>query len=360
MKSREAGPWAVATFTAAALVLGGCSSGGEDRSSGTTTSQPAGIVPCPTDEQFNPALPAGAVTFEGYQNDPYYKGLQSMLDSPKYAELSCQLERLDQVPVGDWVGDWTDNEPGGVASYVGRRVEQAQADGKMPILVGYNIPSRDIGQYSEGGAPGTEAYMNWVREYSAGLGDKPAVLVWEPDALAQSLDLAEAERQGRYDALHQAIQLLHDNNPQVSVYLDAGNSGWRTPEQMAGILRQVDAGTGIVKGISLNVSNFGKTDAEIAYGQAIQAAYGQELKFLVDTSRNGGDVTDRSNFCNNPDARVGKIVMSYFDPTAEVTEVWVKQPGRSDGNCQPGQAPAGEFRAEQLLTQLGKPTKPYA
>ena len=55
------------------------------------------------------------------------------------------------------------------------------------MLVAYNVPGRDCGSYSAGGAAGVDAYLSWVGSFAAALGDRPAVVVLEPDAVPQAL-----------------------------------------------------------------------------------------------------------------------------------------------------------------------------
>ena len=79
-----------------------------------------------------------------------------------------------------WLGDWT----GDVREAAAARVEAARADGSMPVLVAYNIPDRDCGQHSTGGAGGRPGTARWIDDLAAGLGAGPAAVVLEPDALA--------------------------------------------------------------------------------------------------------------------------------------------------------------------------------
>ena len=60
----------------------------------------------------------------------------------------------------------------------------AAADvGAMPVLVAYNLPFRDCAQYSAGGALDTAEYEAWIDGFAAGIGDRPATVILEPDGL---------------------------------------------------------------------------------------------------------------------------------------------------------------------------------
>ena len=53
----------------------------------------------------------------------------------------------------------------------------------MPVLVAYNLPFRDCAQYSAGGAADTAAYKAWIDGFAAGIGDRAATVILEPDGL---------------------------------------------------------------------------------------------------------------------------------------------------------------------------------
>src|SRR5436309_3408478 len=76
---------------------------------------------------------------------------------------------------------------GGTSESVERDVQStvmsAQASGSIAVLVAYNVPFRDCGEYSSGGAATLAEYEDWIDGFSAGIGDHPAIVILEPDAL---------------------------------------------------------------------------------------------------------------------------------------------------------------------------------
>jgi cellulase/cellobiase CelA1 len=129
-----------------------------------------------------------------------------------------------------------------------------------------------------------QAYENWVNGFAAGLGDRPAVVIVEPDALAQLTScLDNAQQQARLQMLSYAVKTLQTKNDQV--YLDAGHSNWVPAGQMAGRLRAADVAQ--ASGFSLNVSNYDPTDQEIGYAHELDGDLGMAKRFVIDTSRNG-------------------------------------------------------------------------
>jgi hypothetical protein len=171
----------------------------------------------------------------------------------------------------------------GWSSGISRKVVAIIAAGGLLVLValGYlllraqhdHAPNRD-----------EQAYEKWVDGFAAGLGDRPAVVILEPDALAQ-LDscLDDAQQQARLRMLAYAVKTLQAKSDQV--YLDAGHSGWVPPDQMAARLRA--AGVAQASGFALNVANSNPTDQEIGYATEVNRALGMAKRFVVDTSRNG-------------------------------------------------------------------------
>ena len=128
------------------------------------------------------------------------------------------------------------------------------------------------------------AYEKWVTGFATGLGDRPAVVILEPDALAQLSNCPDkAQRQARLQMLSYAVKTLQTKSDHV--YLDAGHSNWVPAGQMADRLRA--AGVARAYGFALNVSNFDTTDSEIGYATALNRDLGMAKRFVIDTSRNG-------------------------------------------------------------------------
>lgn len=64
----------------------------------------------------------------------------------------------------------------------------AEAAGETPVVVLYNIPSRDCeADFSGGGLADADAYKAWVGQVAEGLEDRPALAILEPDAVPQAI-----------------------------------------------------------------------------------------------------------------------------------------------------------------------------
>jgi endoglucanase len=140
--------------------------------------------------------------------------------------------------------------------------------------VAYNVPGRDCGYYSGGGAANATAYKNWIDAIVDALGQTKAVVIIEPDGLALlPSDCGQPDTHNRIALLSYAAHaFLADAN--ALVYMDAGNSNWNTVGVMAE--RLVAVGVEDLAGFALNVSNFQFTDNSTQYGTWVSKciAYG--------------------------------------------------------------------------------------
>jgi endoglucanase len=266
---------------------------------------------------------------------------QSEKQNPAEAAL---IAKIASHPQASWYGSWSAD----ITTVVQNYVNASERAGELPLLVAYNVPNRDCGQYSKGGASDAKGYLEWITAFAAGIGERRAVVVLEPDALPLLKQcLSEADQVKRLELIHSAVDVL-EARPGVSVYIDAGHSNWVPAQEMAQRLKL--AGIDKARGFALNVSNF-QPDAElIAYGNAVVAALGAPSHFIIDSSRNGNGPapTDAESWCNPEGRAIGRA------PTAETGEPlldafqWIKRPGESDGECKGGPAAGQWFQARAV------------
>jgi endoglucanase len=264
---------------------------------------------------------------------PHSAAAAAATSDPSHATL---YNKIAKTPRGVW---FTGGTPAQVRQAVASDLAQAASVGQVPVLVAYDIPRRDCGGYSSGGATSATAYREWIAAFAAGLGTRHAVVIVEPDALAGMSCLSAAEQSTRLSLLRNAAGLLHEH-PEAVAYLDAGHSGWVAPSVIAGRLRA--AGVGSVRGFSLNVSNFDWTLSERSYGDTVSAATGGS-HFVIDTSRNGRGPTSDGQWCNPPGRGLGLRPTTTTGDVRADALIWVKVPGESDGVCGSGQPPAGAW-----------------
>ena len=249
------------------------------------------------------------------------------------------FDRIAAQPQGEWLGDWLPAAE--LAGHVDARLDAAGAAQSVPVLVVYAIPLRDCGGYSAGAPTSAEAYRSWVSELARGLDGRRALVVLEPDALSLSGCLSPEQLDTRLALLSDAAHTLGAAG--ATVYLDAGHSAWHPPETMARLLRA--AGVAHARGFALNVSNFQRTEDEVAYGGAVSRLLGGAT-FVVDTSRNGaGPASGPEAWCNPPDRALGRPPTGHTALPGVDALLWVKRPGESDGACAGGPS-AGEWWAD--------------
>ncbi|MFF9200798.1 glycoside hydrolase family 6 protein [Streptomyces sp. NPDC014986] len=316
-----AGGRASAAVLGAALLITGCSSAGDGK--GEDRGDTAGA----------------AITQQPKETDPFWVNPDGIA-ARKAAELqedgkrteARQIRRIAEQPVGEWI---TPENPEEQAR--GFTEAAGKAD-RTALLVLYNIPHRDCGQYSQGGAADGNTYRAFVDGVAKGIGDRPATVILEPDAVLHLVDGCTPEQfhEERYDLLKGAVtQLKALKN--TKVYLDAGNVGWGNPDQIFDPLER--AGIDRADGFSVNVSNFYSTEDSIAYGRQLSAKVGGK-PFVIDTSRNGnGPYTEGAadeRWCNPPGRALGETpTVKTADPLVDAY-LWVKRPGESDGECKGG------------------------
>jgi endoglucanase len=261
---------------------------------------------------------------------------------------SPELTRLAAIPQGIWL---TGGPPGTVARQVRQVAGAAQRTHSVPVFVVYDIPRRDCGSgQSGGGAPNARAYRDYVSAIAFADRGRPAIVVLEPDALAQIDCVPPRYRQGRYQLVKWAVGALQTRR--VMVYLDAGNQGWHPPSVMAKRLSR--AGILHARGFAVNVSNFDPTSSEIAYGRAVSGLVGWK-RFVIDTSRNGATPRPRG-WCNPPSRAVGPLPGTNPHNRDVDALLWIKAPGESDGVCGTSRMPAGRFdrhAATRLMRDAG-------
>ena len=252
-----------------------------------------------------------------------------------YRERYPLAPTIFEHPQSFWYGDVGDELEGSVRRLLKR------AEPQLPILVTYNIPNRDIGQWSKGGAGNGDRYLEYIETFAKGVGDKSPIIIYEPDALPQSTLLESEEQDFRLDLMKQGLEIL-TNNCNGIVYVDVGHSAWLDPKVVVELLNRVSNDK--VKGFSINVCNYRTTEECIRWGRKIRK-YRTQDTFVIDTSRNGNGPLD-TEWCNPPNRACGHPPTTNTSYKYCDAYLWIKIPGESDGKCNGGPK-AGRFWGEQ-------------
>lgn len=235
---------------------------------------------------------------------------------PSYPEIIGQ-------PVAIWLTGYA-----GESTVLQSTLKESKTQAHLPVFVLYNIPGRDCGLYSAGGASSASAYKKWIDEKAALFTGFDAWVVLEPDALAGYDCLSNSKQAERIELLTYAAKKLEQIG--VKVFVDAGHAKWQLIDTMANRLKSV----GLVNftGFALNVSNFITTSESTTYGTALSQKTGAK-QFIIDTSRNGKGPASNFAWCNPEGRALGVSPTIATGNTLIAGLLWIKIPGESDGNC---------------------------
>lgn len=221
-----------------------------------------------------------------------------------------------------------------VTAFVRSIVQAAGSAGTVPVFVVYGIPNRDCVPSSEtatagqsGGGLSDADYPRWVSAIAHGLGSARSVVLIEPDSLALSVGCGNSDE--RVVQISAASTTLSSSG--AVLYLDGGHCRWLAPRTMAALLNR--AGVSKVRGFASNVSHFNTTAEEISYDNRISARLGG-AHYVIDTSRNGNG--SNGDWCNPTGRTLGSNPTAYSDGRPHDANLWVKNPGESDGLCNGG------------------------
>ncbi|MEV8376630.1 glycoside hydrolase family 6 protein [Kribbella sp. NPDC056861] len=285
------------------------------------------------------AVPAGdpVSMTTGFYVDPNSNPAVWVRNNPSSPDAATIRTNIAEKAGGRWFGNWSGDIKQAVTAYT----TAADTADKLPILVAYNIPGRDCGSHSGGGAGTPAAYRAWISQFADGIGNRPAVVVIEPDALAQLDCVPAAEKQTRLDLLKYAVNQFAAKNPNTWAYMDGGNATWIAADEIARRLKLVEVGK--IRGFALNTSNYYRTAESATKGNAIRAALNSPAQFVIDTSRNGNG--SNGEWCNPAGRKLGDTSRDGRHISGTVDSLlWLKVPGDSDGDCGVGTGvPAGTF-----------------
>ena len=255
-----------------------------------------------------PSLPLSAAPPVEAANKP---NASKSTQAPARLGDAALLAKIRAVPQGVWVVDGSPDDAASQARSVGA--------GTLETLILYNIPQRDCGSYSAGGAPEAASYRAFVDGVARGIGGRGVRVVVEPDALGQC---TAPERTAMVAYAASTLQ-----SAGARVYIDA--SQWVEAGDMASRLKA--AGIAGVTGFSINVSGFQTTASTMAYGRRLSALTGGK-HFIIDTSRNGNG-SKGNEWCNPSGRALGQLPTLQTGTALLDGLLWLKNPGESDGTC---------------------------
>lgn len=300
-----------------------------------------GVAPTPPQTESSPqqAMPAPVAPVVTPMTKEASTGLYTDSEATPAIQLRSNptnpaLQYIAKQPTAQWYGDWNANVAADINAYVSR----ATAASQTPVVVLYNIPQRDCGSHSAGGAADYATYLDWVQQAANGINGRKVTVIVEPDALAAMDCLTSTDRRQRTATLSRAIDII--KTAQARVYIDAGHSAWHSATTIADRLKS--AGIAKADGFSLNIANFRTTAESTSYGTAVSAKVGDK-HFVIDTSRNGKGPANNGEWCNPAGRGLGDAPTTATGKSLVDAYLWIKIPGDSDGACGNGAPAAGQW-----------------
>ena len=91
-----------------------------------------------------------------------------------YQEKYPLALEIFEHPQAFWYGDNPKKPKKHMEKSIRRLLNRAKP--KLPVLVTYNIPNRDVGQYSKGGAKTRDGYLDYIQRFARGVGEDSPLL----------------------------------------------------------------------------------------------------------------------------------------------------------------------------------------
>src|SRR3954452_16441519 len=148
--------------------------------------------------------------------DPSSQVVRWVQANPNDTRTPVIRDKIASQPQARWMAAFN---PSTVTSEVSGVVNAASSANQIPLLSVYEIPNRDCGGASAGGAPDLGSYQTWVSNFSRGLGNQTVIIILETDSLALQTCLSASDVTARDNALSQAVRTIKSANGNAKVYL---------------------------------------------------------------------------------------------------------------------------------------------
>jgi endoglucanase len=191
------------------------------------------------------------------------------------------------------------------------------------------------------------AFQRRVDELASATGRHPAMFLAELDAIGSSGCMNSGQLAAWEDDLRYEITAL-SRLPHTVVYVEGGYSDAASASYTARVLNAI--GVSKIRGFFTNDTHFNWTSAEIGWANRVsRMAHGAH--FVVNTADNGQgpklnpDPVRQgiADLCNPPGRGLGPRPTTNTGHRLADAFLWTGTPGRSAGQCHPGDAPPGAF-----------------
>lgn len=178
---------------------------------------------------------------------------------------------LASVPAPLWIAEDYGNAHS--ASGINTVLTACAGNGTTPQFTLYSIPGRDGDSFSAGGSVSSTAYRAYIDAIATAIAGRTCIWVIEPDAIpkmyAMTGGTGGAAAILRKADIAYAVNKLRLQGAGVKIYLNVGNSNFRSATEIAGLV--ADCGITQCNGISLNVAQTELLENEYAYFLAVKA-----------------------------------------------------------------------------------------
>ncbi len=248
----------------------------------------------------------------------------------QFPDHKTKFEVLSNIPLPIWI---TDRD-----QYAFQNAQNAIDNCKdlTNIFILYALPNKDCkaGFSSSGSNKNNQDYINYVTKLKNIVGNNEIIYILEPDAIALSIDNECGIQNNYINNLKEAILILSENI-NSKLYIDIGYwtviYGEEQIKKIINIINQIDSNN-IIKGISLNLSNYRKNEEMITACSKFKEISNKNYNCIIDTSRNWNGPSLDNQWCNLNSAGIGELPLQ--NPISNIDYyLWLKPQSQLDGPC---------------------------
>ncbi len=321
------------------------------RTAATAPTQPA------DPNGVNPASP-NPLTGASFFVDPTERSYKDMMiyKSRGQADKANAMANLAMQPKARWMGRFTrPRMQRKVRNYL--NCVQVFQPGATPLIVVMRHQGIACNnKYDGGGVAEDNRTKKWYRDFAEAIGNRRAVLAFEPDGIGTINCLKKSRRKSRMDLFRYGVDVL-SKLPNATIYLEGTASDWKPARWTARMLRYM--GVSKVRGFMLNVTHHDWTYKNVAYGRKVSRMVGGK-PFVISTSYNGrgpvhyklgrkGRYRRVNVFCNPRYRGLGPKPNVNTQLAGVDAFLYLNRPGVSGAGTCNGGFKAGEWWPERAL-----------
>ena len=332
---------------------------------GSTAGAQAPPAPAPTDfRAVDPAALNPLVGQPWYVDKvaaPAWRSWRTLKRAGKDRDAAMMM-KIARNPQFKWWGRWAGaTNPAKALRWWLNRMDKQQPGAVPQLVVARHLGKDCSPTYQAGGAREDKRYGKWIRNFARVVGDRHAVIAFEPDSIGTVDCMAKSRRKARYKMLRDGVNVL-SRLPNATIYLEGGASDWEHPKVVARKLRLI--GVSKVRGFMVNATHKAFTKHSVQHCLEVSRLVGGK-HCIVNTSHNGNGSLhyrkwiDRSRnlwrritvWCNPPNEALGPAPTSTAVIRPDVVDGywWIERPGFSNGTCNGGPKTGGWWKERALL-----------